>query len=389
MIISFLLQLHSRDLLELQKCFVSSNDGPEMRAQYYLSPEDTLDNEDPDESNRVTIFKFTILSRWKLEKDEDRLVMKFRGGNNDEKSIGVTSKVVLALVSPPNLAPPSAFSFNDPFTTIHCTRKLVFSEQLAKRLRDGKRRGRGVASYEVHRLGGTITDGGHNCIPNAESCSSTRRDDLIGFKPHQPTPNSLISYALANHENIVELVQEHIKKCKQDTCYLTELKTDNGMSTLPSPPDANNISALAGVVCTRSKIHCLEQFEKVIINNLPTSYKYAVLKLGIRILEPPQCIGDGLQTNQSYLEDDDEAHMRFQASGCQPITELKPSLVAKAFEALSGDGPVLDLFSSWVEEKQRAAGLKPSDSCHVHPAANTASDRTAVGRKPHHVSQMT
>ena len=109
----------------------------------------------------MTIFKFTIISRWKLEKDEERLVMKFRGGSNDEKSIGVTSKVVLALGSPPNLALPSAFSFNDPFTTIHCTRKLVFSEQLAKRLRDGKHRRGGVAPYEVHRLGETNTDRSH------------------------------------------------------------------------------------------------------------------------------------------------------------------------------------------------------------------------------------
>ena len=285
-------------------------------------------------------------------------MMKFRGdgSNAEDNAVGATSKVVLALGSPPNLALPSAFSFYDPFTAIHCTRKLVFSEQLAKRLRAGKRRGRGVASYEVHRLGETNSDGSHHCIPNAESCSTTRRDDLIGFKPHRPTPNSLISYALANHENIVKLVQEHIKKCKQDTCYLSFLETDNGMSSHPTLPDAHDISA--SVVSTQSKIHCFEQFEKVIINNLPTSYKYAVLKLGIRILGPPQCIGDGLLTNQLYLEDDNEAHMRFQALGCQPITDLKPSLVAKAFEALSGDGngPVLNLFSSWVEEKQRAAG---------------------------------
>ena len=106
------------------------------------------------------------------------------------------------------------------------------------------------------------------------------------------------------------------------------------------------------------------------------------MKLGIRILGPPQCIGDGLQTNQLYLEDDDEAHMIFQASGCRPIMELKPSLVAKAFETLSsdGNGPVFKLFSLWVEEKQRATCRNPSDCCHVYPAADTASERTLVGR---------
>ena len=57
MLISFLLQLHSRDLLELQKSFESPDDGLEMTAQYYLSPNDTPDNGSSDESNRVTIFK--------------------------------------------------------------------------------------------------------------------------------------------------------------------------------------------------------------------------------------------------------------------------------------------------------------------------------------------
>ena len=152
------------------------------------------------------------------------------------------------------------------------------------------------------------------------------------------------------------------------------------MSSHPTLSDAHNISA--SVVSTQSKMHCFEQFEKVIISNLPTSYKYAVLKLGIRILGPPQCIGDGLQTNQLYLEDDDEAHMRFQASGCQPIMELKPSLIAKAFETLSsdGNGPIFNLFSLWVEEKQRATCQNPSDCFHVYPASDTASERTLVGR---------
>ena len=93
MIISFLLQLHSRDLLELQKYFESPDDDPEMRAQYYLSPDDTPDNESPDESNSVTIFKFTLLSRWKLEKEEDNHVMKFRGdgSNAEDNAVGATS----------------------------------------------------------------------------------------------------------------------------------------------------------------------------------------------------------------------------------------------------------------------------------------------------------
>ena len=247
--------------------------------------------------------------------------------------------MALAQWSPPNIALPPTFSFFDLFTTIHCTRKLVFSAQLAKRLRDGRHRKGGVAPYEVHRLGETNTDRSHKCTSLTKKCSTNLKSDLIEFKPHPRTPNSLISYVHENHVQVFRMAVDHVLKC---TIHPTKPAPDQEIvNSIRSVPCLNGITRsfnpllAVGQVCHgeaaasrefpyRACIDCLEHMGNVIVANLPTSYQYAVSKLIVRILGPPECIGDKSQPNQLYLEHDDEAHMRFQARESQPMTTLLP-----------------------------------------------------------------
>lgn len=241
----------------------------------------------------------------------------------DANRIGETVKVVLALGSPPNVEVPDYFQFSDPFTTILCNRKQVYSKRLADKVRSGKKRGKGMTKYEVHRLD-TTSSGQHSC---AQKCSQTLKTDLIGFKPHPPTPNSLISYALAQHEQIACFALDHI------TTSIVKTHIDGparALSIYGEHPAKKN---------ERSPVDpFIEVLERFILKNLPTAQKYAVLKLEVRILGPPEFIGvvtkplPGFIGMPLYLGHDDLSHMRFNSACSDPIVNLWSDILARAFE---------------------------------------------------------
>ena len=75
------------------------------------------------------------------------------------------------------------------------------------------------------------------------------------------------------------------------------------------------------------------------------------------------------------MEDDDEAHMRFQAPGSQPITKLDPDIVAMAFEGMPDDGNAhaLNALSSFIAKKQQM-----SDEVAGPPFGNSKSNNALV-----------
>ena len=221
----------------------------------------------------------------RVQEQGDQYVQDFRVG--PFRRVGETVKVILARGAAPDISLPHDYQFCDPFTTVTCRGVTDFSGNLANRIRV-RRQDR--ASYEFHRVGREVEVEGqgimHECIVN---CSSGFDTDLLELIPHGRTPNSLISRTMANHENIYRTARAHTHDCDEH-----------------HPLQCQD---------------CRNHLRDLLIRDLPTAFRYPVIKLDIRVLGPPRFIGTA-PNNLLSLEFDGEAHIRFSRPGSGEAIDL-------------------------------------------------------------------